>query len=313
MVKYLSFNSVKIAFAVIFLQTIVNSQNLSIASFSRIGFGARGISLGNAMGAVTYGEVNGYYNPAVLPFANLKRGTLTLGFLSLDRTLDFVHYTQSLYPTAGFSIFLIRAGVDNIDLRDIDGFHIDNFKTSEYMFGFSFSNKLTSNFSIGLSLKFYYSKIYHDFNTRTLGVDFGFIFRLRDNLFLGAVVQDLNAKYRWDSANLYGEKGHLVIERFPVTKKLSSFYKLKDILLLSFDLNLVESQKRINLGIETYPVDKNFSIRGGFEMFNYPAISFGVGLRQKLRKIIISLDYAYRYEVNVPISSVQFLSIGLEI
>ncbi len=314
MVKYLSFNnSAKIVALIILLQATVTSQNLSIASFSRLGFGARGISMGNAMGSVTEGEVNGYYNPAVLPFVNLKRGTLTVGFLSLDRTLDFMHYTQSLYPTAGFSLFLIRAGVENIDLRDVDGFHIENFKTSEYMFGFSFSNKLTQRFSIGLSLKFYYSEIYHDFNARTLGVDFGFVFKLNNNLSLGAVVQDLNAKYRWDSTNLYGEKGHLVVERFPVTKGISTSYKLKDILLLSFDFNLVESQKRINLGVETYPIGRNLFLRGGFEMFNNPSLSFGLGLQRKLGKFIISLDYAYRYEINVPISSLQFLSIGIEI
>ena len=313
MAKYSLFNSIKIFLMTVLFQSMVNSQNLSIASFSRLGFGARGISLGNAMGAVIEGEVNGYYNPAVLPFVNLKRGTLTVGFLSLDRTLDFVHYTQSLYPTAGFSFFLIRAGVKNIDLRDVDGFHIENFKTSEYMFGFSFSNKLTQKFSIGLSLKFYYSEIYHDFNARTLGVDFGFIFKLHDNLFFGFVLQDLNAKYRWDSTNLYGEKGHLVIERFPITKKISTFYKLKDKILLSFDFSFVEKQKRINLGLETYPIGRNLSLRGGFDMFNTPSLSLGFGLRRKISKVIISFDYAYKYEVNVPFASVQFLSIGVEI
>ena len=313
MAKYSLFNSVKIILMLVLFQSIVISQNLSVASFSRLGFGARGISLGNAMGAVTEGEVTGYYNPAVLPFVNLKRGTLTVGFLSLDRTLDFVHYTQSLYPTAGFSFFLIRAGVKNIDLRDVDGFHIENFKTSEYMFGFSFSNKLNQRFSVGLSLKFYYSEIYHDFNARTLGVDFGFIFKLHGNLFFGFVLQDLNAKYRWDSTNLYGEKGHLVIERFPITKKISTFYKLKDIILLSFDFSFVEKQKRINFGLETYPIGRNLSLRSGFDMFNNPSLSLGFGLRRKFSKVIISFDYAYKYEVNVPLSSVQFFSIGVEI
>jgi hypothetical protein len=48
-------------------------------------------------------------------------------------------------------------------------------------------------------------------------------------------------------------------------------------------------------------------------MFNNPSLSLGFGLRQKFSKVIISFDYAYKYEVNVPLSSVQFLSIGVEI
>jgi len=39
-------------------------------SFSRIGFGARGIAMGNAMSAVIEGELVSYYNPAVNPLAS---------------------------------------------------------------------------------------------------------------------------------------------------------------------------------------------------------------------------------------------------
>lgn len=42
------------------------------AAYSRMGFGARGIGLGNAGGAVTQeGEYHPYYNPAVLALSKL--------------------------------------------------------------------------------------------------------------------------------------------------------------------------------------------------------------------------------------------------
>jgi hypothetical protein len=75
----------------------------------------------------------------------------------------------------------------------------------------------------------------------------------------------------------------------------------------------VEKQKRINFGLETYPIGRNLSLRSGFDMFNNPSLSLGFGLRRKFSKVIISFDYAYKYEVNVPLSSVQFFSIGVEI
>ena len=38
-------------------------------AFTRLGFGARGMGMGNAMTAVTDGYVVGSYNPALIPFA----------------------------------------------------------------------------------------------------------------------------------------------------------------------------------------------------------------------------------------------------
>ncbi len=302
--------------------TTVYSQNLSVASFSRLGFGSRGISMGNAMGSVVYGEVTGYYNPAVLPFVDLRKASLTVGILSLDRNLDFLHYTQSLYPTAGFSIFLIRASVKNVDLRDVDGYHIENHNTAEYLFGFSFSNRVIEKLSLGISLKLYYSRLYQDINSRTLGVDFGILFKLNENISLSASVHDLNAKYKWDSSVIYREEGRTITEVFPVTKRLGFSYVMKDVFLTSFDLNLIGSERKINFGGEIFPlyflseqfkqINQVFCIRGGVEIFDYPHFSVGLGIRRKIGRMTLSFDYTYKFERYSP-GDIQMLTLGLEI
>lgn len=314
--------SSKIIFLLLFLFSTVKAQNLSIASFSRLGFGSRGIALGNAMGSVTYGEVTGYYNPAVLPFANLKKASLTIGILSLDRNLDFLHYTQSLYPTAGFSIFLIRAGVKNIEARDADGYIIENLNTSEYLLGFSFSNRIVNKLSIGISLKFYYNKLYHEVKSQTLGIDFGTLFKLNDNISFAFSIHDLNAGYKWDSSIIYQEKGRTFTEKFPVTKRFSASYVLKDILLFSADLNIIGVEKKFNFGTEIFPlyflskqfknIASNFCIRGGVEFFDYTRFSTGFGISRKVGNFTFTFDYTYKFERYAP-SGIQFLTIGIEI
>ena len=322
MVKYSLFNKKIIALFLCFNLFAINvvSQHISTASFSRLGFGSRGIALSNAMNSVIYGEVTGYYNPAVLPFSNLKMASLTFGILSLDRELDFLHYTQSLYPTAGFSIFLIRAGVKNIDSRDVDGHHIENLSTSEFQLGFAFSNRIIEKLSAGLSLKFYYNKLYREMKTQTLGIDFGVLFKFNDNITVGASIHDINAKYKWDSSIIYQEKGRTIVETFPKTISLGLTYAIKDIFFTSIEYDNIGREKFFNLGSELYPLYfitdgfiQSLAIRGGVRLFqNYLDFSLGFGLSRKIGNFVVFFDYAYRFERYSP-SGMQLLTLGLKL
>ena len=51
-------------------------------AFSRIGFGARGIGMGNAMSAVTSGNLVSYYNPALTVFQQGNSFQTSYSFLS---------------------------------------------------------------------------------------------------------------------------------------------------------------------------------------------------------------------------------------
>ena len=128
-------------------------------SFARMGFGARGMAMGNALTAVTSGEVATYYNPALSPFAGERTAAATFSLLSLDRNLNFLSYTQNVKPTAGISLGLINQSVGKIDSRDADGNHIEDISTTENQFYISFANLLTF-FAVGVNVKLYYAKLY---------------------------------------------------------------------------------------------------------------------------------------------------------
>ncbi|MGE5497826.1 MAG: hypothetical protein ACM3Q2_07145, partial [Syntrophothermus sp.] len=63
-------------------------------AFSRMGFGARGMGMGNAMSAVTSGNVVSYYNPALSVFQENNSVQASYSFMSLDRKLNFINFTR---------------------------------------------------------------------------------------------------------------------------------------------------------------------------------------------------------------------------
>ncbi|MFH1195318.1 MAG: hypothetical protein V1720_06375, partial [bacterium] len=63
-------------------------------AFSRMGFGARGIGMGNALSAVIDGNLVAYYNPAVGAFQQGNSFQTSYSFLSLDRSLNYLSFTK---------------------------------------------------------------------------------------------------------------------------------------------------------------------------------------------------------------------------
>ena len=156
-------------------------------SFIRMGFGARGMGMGNAMTAVLSGDISGYYNPAAVPWVTTRTGSASFGILSLDRNLNFLQYTQPLKPLAGISAGIINAGVHDIDGRDADGEATGPLRISENQIHLGFGTRFTSNFSIGLNFKLYYFQLYTDLSSTTVGLDLGALYVVDHTLTLGIV------------------------------------------------------------------------------------------------------------------------------
>ena len=112
-------------------------------SFSRVGFGARGISLGNGLAGDARSGTTPYYNPAFAPLGVGQNIVASVASLSFDRSLQFLQLSAPLQKKAGFALGLIHASVSNIDGRDKSGFHTANLSVDEYAgflaFGLKFS------------------------------------------------------------------------------------------------------------------------------------------------------------------------------
>lgn len=268
-----------------------------------MGFGARGIGMGNALTAVTSRDVASYYNPAIPAFAEQRAVDVTYGFLALDRRLGFLNYTLPIRPTAGLSAGIIYAGVGSIDGRDSDGEHTTDYPTSEYQFFFAFSNKFTETLSVGIAAKLYYNNLFKDATATTVGFDFGAVYQLTEAVTIGAAVAEINAKYRWDTSTLYGRQGNVTSEPFPLLRRLGVAYRLPDgrgIVALDLESNNMGTTI-FRAGAEINATDF-FILRGGIDRLqtkknsNGVKPSLGFTLLRTFDGLSPSLSYAYVFE-----------------
>ncbi len=299
----------------------------SIASkpgaFSRMGFGARGIGMGNAMSAVTTGEINSYYNPALSSFQNGNSFQTSYSFLSLDRNLNFVNFTrkfgniESGRAVPGITVGIINAGVDKIDGRDSQGNKFDDLSTSENQFFLGLSNRFSENFAIGVSFKFYYYKLYKDVTASSLGFDIGAIYKLNENINISFMLADINSKYEWDTSDLYGANGNTTTNQFPLLKKIGVSYKLEEpniIAAVEYESSNAGTNY-IRIGGE-YNIFENLYFRGGVDRINIsnfdepvrPALGFSYF--HQLGFGMVGFNYAFVVE---PYSSYDQHIVGLNI
>ena len=199
-------------------------------AFSRIGFGARGIGMGNAMSSIIEGNLVSYYNPALIVYQENNSFQTSYSFLSLDRSLNFLNFTRRFEfysakdslienpkprATAGISVGIINAGVSKIDGRDNQGIKTGDLSTSENQFFLGLANKFSDKLSIGIAIKFYYYKLYEEINTNSVGIDVGALYRVNEQWNVSLMISDINSKYKWDTSPVYELQGSTTEDKFP--------------------------------------------------------------------------------------------------
>ncbi len=276
----------------------------SPGAYARMGFGARGMGMANAMVAVNTGEISTYYNPALSAFSADRTGAASASFLSFDRTLNFISYTQAIKPTAGLSAGIINAGVHNIDGRDEDGQQTEQYSTTDDQFFLSFSNRVDPRVSLGVAVKLYYSKLFDKVSSTTVGFDIGAFFQLTDDIGIGAAVQDLNSKYKWDTQSLYGQpEGMTSDAKFPNLRKIGVSYRAfsGQALLAAEYENSSLGSNLFRAGVEYSPVEA-FTLRAGVDRMDGSSTStgakptFGFSLKNALHGWTPGIHYAFVVE-----------------
>ncbi len=291
-------------------------------AFSRMGFGARGIGMGNAMSSIVEGNLVSYYNPALIVYQENNSFQTSYSFLSLDRSLNFLNFTRRFEfysakdsltdnskprATAGVSIGIINAGVSKIDGRDGNGIKTGDLSTSENQFFLGLANKFSEKFSIGIGVKFYYYKLYKEINTNSVGFDLGALYRVNEKWNVSLMISDLNSKYKWDTAPVYELQGSTTEDKFPVLKKIGVSYRNKTLGLIAsaeFENSNAETNI-IRFGAE-YNLIENLYVRGGIDQLNlsnsdYPAKpAMGFSYFKEFGGIVFGVDYAFMIEQYSP-------------
>ena len=271
-----------------------------VGSFSRIGSGAFNVGNGNSIHSNIFYSNPDFSNPAILPFLNSSNLNLTTNFLSLDRNLNIVSFNSNIKPSAGFGLTAIISGVNNIDGRDKDGFHTENYSTMENQFILSFGNKFKNKFSIGINAKILYAKLFNDLTSTTLGFDFGTIYKINENNILGFVIKDVNSTYKWDTSNLYQESGNSTENIFPTVSTFSFTHSEKDF-TLSTEIEKLNFVNDIFYRIGgTYNFDL-FQFYAGLDNFTFKKVNkttFASGFRIESFPYLknVNLEYTFATE-----------------
>lgn len=294
-------------------------------AFARSGLGVRGPSLGNAMAADD--RAGAFYNPALAPFAAGQNVSMSVTSRPFDRQDQSIQFSTPQARRAGFAIGLLRSAVTGIDGRDNGGFHTGSLSTDEFAGFLAFGLRLGSRVTGGLSLQAFRSDLYDGLDpVSTIGIDFGFTAAVSDHVRLALVLDDLLARYTWDTTGLYADGGKSTTDNFPRRLRLAgagvfldgrlrllgeweaSFASVEAItrtvsLLGDRPVEFVDREDLVlreglfRAGVEARPVDV-LQLRLGLDRTRGGGYrpGFGLGLHQRLANLTLEFDYAYLRE-----------------
>ena len=292
-----------------------------VGAFSRMGFGARGIGMGNAMSSVITGNLVSYYNPALSPFQENNSFQTGYSFLSLDRSLNFLSFTRKFdfysskdssedrkpVSTAGISAGIINAGVGSIDGRDGGGLHTKDLSTSENQFFLSVSNRFSKKLSLGVTIKFFYYKLYEEITSGGVGLDIGALYKFNDYWNVSLVFSDINSKYQWDTRPVYDQQGLALTDNFSLLKKIGvSYYNPEIKLLAAVEFESSNARSSIIRAGAEYNIYENLFLRAGVDQLNLRYFDFGVkpafgfSYSKMFDGVMIGVDYAFMIEQYSP-------------
>lgn len=318
---FLSFTLLLFISGSLIVQPEYTDLSSKAGAFSRMGFGARGIGMGNAMSSVTSGNLVSYYNPALSPFQENNSFQTGYTFLSLDRSLNFLSFTRKFdfysskdssedrkpVSTAGISAGVINAGVGSIDGRDGSGLHTKELSTSENQFFLSVSNRFSKKLSLGIAVKFFYYKLYEEITTSGVGLDIGALYKVNDNWNISLMFSDINSKYQWDTKPVYEQQGLQLADNFPLLKKIGvSYYNPEIKLLTAVEFESSNARSSIIRAGAEYNIYENLFLRCGIDQVNLRNFDFGIrpafgfSYSKMFDGIMIGVDYAFMVEQYSP-------------
>lgn len=278
-------------------------------SFSRIGFGPRGMAMGNALTSVTSVGIYSYYNPAAAAFGpDGNQFDLATSAMSFDRSFSTASGTFKLPPTAGITVSLIHANVSDIDGRSVDGYDTGTLDTNEYQLAATWGIQFSEILAVGLSFKYYLADLHSNLSLgKTMGLDFGLLYTISERLQAGVAVRDLLAAYNWDSGGLYGDDSSSQIDNFPTNVQIGFSYDLTQNWLVSLEggrwIHENSSRNQLHVG-SSYLLHERITVRAGWQIdelsstgtSNHGSAGFSVHLPFDL--LSPSVDYAFVQEAN---------------
>lgn len=297
--------------------SVVHAQ--SAGAFAQMGFGARGMGMGNALVADGFGDASPYYNPALAPSATGQNVLASTALMTFDRELQFLQFASPLAPSAGVAVGLTRGAVADIDGRDASGYHTGTLSTEEFASFLAFGVNVSQRLTVGAAFKVFRSTLDDNLETAGgFGISVGALLRVRDDLFVGLAADDLIAAYEWDTSGFFETGGRTTVNNFPTRLRLGAAHRLLDNrlqLVAEGEMRLLQQEvrqatagrasvrttdTRYRLGGEWH-FDDVLAVRLGADRLGFDGLrsatpTAGFALQQVLGELTLRMTYAFLLE-----------------
>ncbi|MBA4311134.1 MAG: hypothetical protein C0417_00740 [Chlorobiaceae bacterium] len=266
------------------ISTSISQTGNTGLSFLKFGVGARSLAMGEAFVALAGDPAGTYYNPATIT----TDATAHLLFMHNEGVQDTkTDYLASItgWKDFSFGLSVNKTSINNIPLRSTPGEPLGMFEAQNASIGLSSAYKVNPSFSVGVTGKFLYEKIYVD-DASGYAIDFGALYKSPWKARFGLSVSNIGSMNK-----LLNESTKLPL----IIRAGTSYDYLFDMVPLDVRMNgeIVslprESKTHLHIGTETEfknMLALRFGYQTGYENKNFSA---GIGIRSS----IFRFDYAY--------------------
>lgn len=326
-------------FLVIFLINLVvlNAQSkvgISAAPFLGIGAGPKALSLGSSQVAVASDASVIYWNPGAT--AQLERNSLIFSnmdwFLESEVTFASAVWKINSANAIGVSVFSLDYGDEEVTTAMEQSGTGEYWSASDMSATLNYARMLTDRFSIGGSLKYIQSQIWHE-TASSMAVDVGILFRTQiQGLSLGMSIANYGMDMRYDGSDLFqnidldpdklGNNETITAKMKTEYWALPLFFRtgisyrkqlgFNQITITTDAIVPSDNNEQVNVGLE-WEIASLVALRTGYKAIGYSdsqeGLTFGGGLKYNMRNFGITIDYSYQeFEY---FSGVQSFGLGL--
>lgn len=320
-------------FIIFYSAIFAQNPNLGTAGaqFLQLQVGARGSSMGGAIIGLTNDASSVFWNPAGL--TSVKSVDAHFSYMDWFKLFDFNAAAIALNAgDAGvFAAHLIVFSTDKMEITTEENPNGTGrfFDAQDLAFGVSYARLLTDRFSIGLSAKYIYQRIWNE-TAEGIAFDIGTQYKLDfQNLTIAMSMTNFGGDLQYEGPDLsvtYDKDPNFPLTRLTPAKLETEGYPLPlnfqvgigfDIFSMDFikmrgavdAVHPNDNSERVHVGTEFAFFDRLF-IRGGYK-YNYDDedFTFGAGANLPFSSSVISFDYGYSVYDILP--SVHRISLGV--
>ena len=301
--------------------TDVSKVGTTSAQFLKIDVGARAVAMGGAFVAVSDDATALYWNPSGISRLEQSEVVLIHADWLLDVSFDFIGFVVPIgsYGTIGASITSLSMKEQEVRTVIHPEGTGEKYGAGDIAFGLSYANNLTSNFSIGFTVKYVQQHIWH-MNSSTMAIDVGTLFTTGFNdMKIGMSISNFGSKMQLEGKDVsvvydpdpvnYGNNDRIPAEMqtgafdlpliFRVGLAMDVINTERNRVTLAIDaVHPNDNTENLNMGAE-YTFNEMIFLRAGYKSLftadTEEGYTLGAGIEYEISgSTILGVNYAYQ-------------------